>query len=517
MSRFRRAIHGVVSSYLLLAATAVYSLASVPVALHYLDLKRFGLWIIMGTLAGYLSLIDAGMTSAVARLLIDRKDDRNGGNYGGFIQTGWLVSVVQGAIIFVIGLSLAGVFARLLAIDNALRPEFIRLVNWQCGVVALVFATRMLNLVLTAHQRMDLTNYIGAGGLLVNFAAQWIFFHFNFGVLSLALGSFASTVVMVVCQALACSILKLLPEAGHWGRVSWLHFCEIFNFGKDVFLVGVGAQLIMTSQVFVITRMLGGDAPAIWGVGLRVFNLLNQVIWRVSDMSMAAFAEMLARGELARLRERYRSLATLTFSLSGWAAVSFALCNSLFIPIWTHGKTHWPAVNDWLLAWLMILSAVVHCHNCFVLTTKKIGFMRYVYFLEGVVFVSLSILVARLGGMAAIIGCSILCATAFSGAYGIWRISRFFDIPFGEVAWGWLRPMCRVLLFYLPVAGLTWWLLTPFSDLTRLGASALLAGSIGFYLFLRLGIPNSFQDELLRRVPSRVVPVLRRVFLQPAR
>ena len=96
------------SSYFLLAATAVYSLASVPVALHYLDIKRFGLWMVMGTLAGYLSLIDAGMTSAVARLLIDHKDDRNGGNYGGFIQTGWLVSCVQGAIIFVIGLFLAG-------------------------------------------------------------------------------------------------------------------------------------------------------------------------------------------------------------------------------------------------------------------------------------------------------------------------------------------------------------------------------------------------------------------------
>jgi O-antigen/teichoic acid export membrane protein len=516
MSRFRRAVHGVTSSYLLLAATAVYSLASVPVALHYLDTPRFGLWMVMGTLAGYLNLIDAGMTAAAARLLIDHKDDRDGGNYGSLIQTGWLVSMLQGAIIFVIGLTLAGIFARLLEIKEALQPEFIRLVNWQCGVVALMFGTRMLGLVLNAHQRMDLNNYIGVGGLLVNFAAQWIFFHFQFGVLSLALGSLVSTVLLLVLQALACAVLKLLPRAGGWGRVSWRHFCEIFNYGKDVFLVAVGAQVIMTSQTIVITRMLGLEAAAMWGVGLRVFNLLNQIIWRPYGVSAPALAEMLARGETVRLRDRYQSLATLTFSLAGWMAVSFALCNSLFVAVWTHGKIHWPGINDSLLAVWMILSAVVACHNSFAALTKKVGFMRYIYFMEGSVFVVLAFLVARWGGLAAIIGCSIICTSAFSFAYGTWRIGDLFKLPLAEVSLGWLRPMFKVLLFYLPAAGLTWWLSASEQDLVRLIIHAALACSLGAYLFLHFGIPVAFQHELLRRVPPRAVPLLKRVFPQPA-
>ena len=516
MSRFRRAVHGVASSYVLLAATAVYSLASLPVALHYLDTERFGLWMVMGTLTGYLSLIDAGMTGAAARLLIDHKDDRNGGSYGSLIQTGWLVSTLQGAVIFIIGLALAGMFARLLAITETLQPEFIRLVNWQCGAVAIMFSTRMLGLILNAHQRMDLSNYIGVCGLIVNFAAQWIFFHFGFGVVSLALGAIVSIVVLVFLQTLACTVLKLFPRSGGWGRVSWRHFCEIFHYGKDLFLVSVGGQLIMTSQTIVITRMLGLEAAAMWGVGLRVFNLLNQLVWRLYDMSGAALAEMLARGEIARLRDRYRSLAVLTFSLAGWMAVSFALCNSLFISLWTHGKIHWPVANDWLLAGWMILLAVAHCHNSFALLTKQVGFMRYIYFLEGVVFVALSFWVARWGGLPAIIGCSILCTTVFSFAYGLWRIGRFFEISFREVAWNWLQPMFRVLLLYLPAAGLTWWLLVPASGVPRLAINALLAGSLGFFLFLRFGIPVAFQAELLKRVPPPAAPLLKRVFLQPA-
>jgi hypothetical protein len=104
MSRLHRVLHGVASSYILLIATALYSLCSVPVALHYLDTSRFGLWVVMGTLASYLNLIDAGVSGASGRLLIDVKDDMEGSRYGELIKTIWLVSTAQGAIIFLIGL-----------------------------------------------------------------------------------------------------------------------------------------------------------------------------------------------------------------------------------------------------------------------------------------------------------------------------------------------------------------------------------------------------------------------------
>jgi O-antigen/teichoic acid export membrane protein len=470
----------------------------------------------MGGLTGYLGLIDAGMSSAAARLLVDYKDDRNDGRYGGFIKTGWLVFTLQGGVILAAGWFLGGTFARLLAITPALRPEFIRLVECQCGSMSLSFATRMLLLILNGHQRMDVTNYVGVGGLALNFAIQWMLFHLGAGVLSLAFGAMASALFAIVCQAAACRWLNLLPGPGKWGRISRRHFSEIAGFGKDLFLVSVGTQLIMASQTIIITRMLGLPAAGLWSVGLRVFNLVNQLIWRISDMSGAAFAEMMARGELERLRDRYRSLAILTFSLAGWAAVTFALCNSLFISRLTHDKFHWPARNDGLLAIWMILSAVVHCHNSFALLTKKVGFMRYIYFVEGSIFVLCAFLVARPGGLPAIIACSIVCTLLFSCTYGIWRISRFFEISFAEVAFEWLGPMSKVILFYLPAAGLVWWLLLPANDLMRLVVNILVALSLGAALLLKFGVPVPFQNELLQRVPPRAVPVLKRVFFQPA-
>src|SRR5215469_16252014 len=102
MSRFRRTIHNVSSGYLLLGAATIFSLASVPLALHYLSKERFALWALMSSISGYLGLIDLGMSASVARLLIDHKDDRETQAYGSMVQTGWLVLAVQGLLLFAV-------------------------------------------------------------------------------------------------------------------------------------------------------------------------------------------------------------------------------------------------------------------------------------------------------------------------------------------------------------------------------------------------------------------------------
>jgi len=323
------------------------------VALHYLDPNGSGFGG-HGHADGLSGSHRCRHDRAAARLLIDHKDDRTAETTAASSKR-WLVSTLQGIIIFVIGCCWPEP-SRACWRSRRRCSEFIRLVNWQCGVVALMFATRMLGLVLNAHQRMDLANYIGVGGLVVNFAAQWIFFHFNFGVLSLALGSLVSTLLILVLQALACAALNCSPglAAGAGCRGGIFRNCS------------ATARMCFWCLSLAVDhgqpdhrhhRMLGLDAAAVWGVGMRVFNLLNQLIWRVSDMSGAAFAEMLARGELARMRDRYRSLAILSFSFAAGRRFPLRCATVCSSPSSCARKIHWPTENDWLLALWMILSA----------------------------------------------------------------------------------------------------------------------------------------------------------------
>lgn len=552
MSRFRRVVHSVASGYMVLAAASAFTLVSVPLALHFLSNERFGLWTLMSSIALYLGLIDFGMSGSVARLLIDHKDNRGGGEYGSLVKTGSLVLLVQGAIAFAAGFAFAPLLCRLLRIEPQFRHEFIALMTWQCAVLAVSFASRIFNHLLTAHQRFDIVNYGQVAAMLLNLAFLWCFFVLRQGVFSLVWASLLSLLGANLICAGACWRLQLFPPAGAWGRVSRRHFKELFGYGKDVFLVALGGQLILSSQPLIVTGCLGLAAQNAWSIATRAFAMISQAIWRIFDYSGPAFSEMMVRGEKELLRERYRSVLIVSASLGGVASVCFVLCNSAFVTVWTHGKIAWSPINDLLLGvWVIVLS-ILHCHDTFVLLTKKVGAMRYVFFVEGLVFAGAALLTIRWGGLPAVILCSIVCSTCFSGAYGLWRVSRYFQVPIREVALGWLAPMVKVLVLFIPAAVILWWASNqlnwlptpgpPGTQATHLAAQAqgtlessaaagvlrrtqetwhalfhllfkgLLGGALGAYLLLRYGLPAGFKEELLHRSPRGINPLLRRVF-----
>jgi O-antigen/teichoic acid export membrane protein len=502
MSRLRRAIHGVASGYVQLAATVAYALASVPLALNYLTTERFGLWALLTTLIGYLSLLDLGMSASIGRHLFDFKDNRDGSKYGSMIKTGCAVLAAQGLIVTVIGILFAPLFSDLMAIPEGLRQTFINLVRLQCVIVAFGFATRIFNYLLLSRQRMDLANYSSVLTLLASFAALWAFFHLGADVYSVIWSGLLGGLVNVAFQWFWCARLKVFPKTDTWGCISWDLFKAVFNYGRDVFLVSLGTQLIMASQTMILTRRLGLESAAAWSVGTRTFNLISQAVWRVTNSAAPALVEMMVRDERVRLGERYRGLSIVVCSLAAYAAISFALCNSAFVHFWTSGRIPWPPVNDLLLGlWLIILTQL-NCHNSYVLLTKRIHAMRYVYFLEGLVFVVMAVLVCGWGGVPAIIICSIVCSVCFSGAYGVWRISVEFATNPWDVAAGWMRHAATVIMGYAPVAALAWWLTHSLDVRLRLVACGFVCATAGLFILLRFGLPSELQSEAVRRAPA---------------
>jgi O-antigen/teichoic acid export membrane protein len=453
------------------------------------------------------------MSASVARLLIDHKDNQAGNNYGSLIQTGCLVLFVQGTLLFVVCWLVAPWLAVLLDIPQELQPDFIGLMRWQGATLALNFFTRIFGTLLYAHQRIDLGCYIQTGAFAVNLVALWWFFHCGHGVYSLVWSGLVNVAVVSIGSWFSCWRLGFFPVRGSWGRPSRKMFDELFSYGKDLFLMALGGQMIVASQTMIITRQLGLEAAALWAVGTKAYNLVWQLIWRTADASNPGLAEMLARGEETKLRDRYRTVVTLSTSFAAFCAVAYVLCNSPFVTVWTSNKFSWKTINDVFLGACLLVGAIIRCCSGLVGTTKEIRFMRYIYFIEGTVFVGVALGVARSGQLYTIILASLACSLLFTCNYGIYRVAHFFRVPMWEVAWGWLLPIRRYLLRVVPVAVLTWWLTRPLPPLPRFAIHGFVSGTLGLYLLAKYGVPSTFQEELIRRVPVPVARVLRWVFV----
>lgn len=505
MSRLKRFTHSLASGYVALIANTLFSLASVPLAFAYLTKQEFGLWALAAQAAGYMSLIDLGM-SGVSRILIDYKDQKNGEDYGSVIQTLIWVSAAQGALILAASAVMAFGLPGPLRIPPELEHSFRWLVLGQGTLLAGGFLSRVLNYLLTAHQRYDVANYAQIISFAANYGVLWAGFARGDGVFSLLWGQIAGWILTVMICLVWCLRLRLFPAAGHWGKASWQRFQELFRLGRDIFIFFLGSQLVNASQTILLTRVLGLEAAAVWSVCTRVFVLATQVVNRPFVYSCAALAEMMVRQEWERLQRRFKSIVILSTSLSVVAAVLVAVANHSFVQVWSGGRISWPAINDVLLGIWLIVYVNAHSHIGLVGQTKEFGLMRYLYLVEGLVFVCGSLLVLRHGEAAAMLTVSILAGVSVTFPYALWRTSHLFKLSMQEVGWGWFRPSLRLLVALTPISAAVWAATRPLSEILRFGISTAVLTPLGLALLFRLGVEESFRSELLARCPDWLKP-----------
>lgn len=507
MSRLKHYTRTLASGYLLLAVNTVFTLASIPLALHYLPRAGLGLWAVTTQVAGYLALVDFGLSGALARLLVDYKDRRDSADYGSMVQTGMLVSGVQGALLGIAAGALffmPGVVPGLAADDQV---NFRGLMLGQCLLLALGFAGRTFTSLLWAHQRTDLGNVAQIAGFAVNFAVQWLAFRSGAGVFSLLWGQFAGVALSIGLSAVACQRERLLPQRGCWGRADWTRFREVFSFGREVFLFTLGSQMINTSQTLILAPVLGFDAAGVWSVCTRTYLLVCQVVWRIMDFSATPLAEMYARGEQALLLRRFRGVTVLTGVVAVVGAVLFAACNQRFVTVWTHGAVSWPAENDALLGLWCVIMAVQRCHTGVLGVTKQFGTLKLVYLLEGAVFTCLALWSAPRRGFPAMILSSIVATLTLSFLHGMWRTKMDFNLPWGEVL-RWLGPAARAALVLVPLGAAVWWVTAGLRPILGLLAAGALIGCVGAWLTLRLGLDAEMREKVGGQLPARLRPWL---------
>lgn len=509
MSRIKNFTRNLVFSYLQLGAGVIYSLVSIPLILHYLPKAEFGMWATLLQLMGYMALVDLGMTSAAGRILVDYKDKRDGDGYSSLVKTSFLVSAAQGVIVIVLMLTAAPLLAAAMKVPPEHRQLFIDLMRWQGTIVAFGFAVRPLALLLYAHQREDIANRVGILSSLLSLGLVWWLLTRGVGVYAFIYVNAVMGLLTPACLGWYCRRMGLLPRAAEQGRCSWAKFKECFSFGKDVFLMSIGHQLITSSQTVIVSRTLGLEAAAVWAVGTKMFNLIFPLMCRPYGASIPGMYELQARGEATRLRNRFQEMVVFTGSLGVFFGVSLALCNSLFVGLWTNGRIAWAPLNDVLLgAWLFLMSLqTTHCN--FVSVTKQIGGMRYIYFIEGLCFVALALFAAEHFAVPGIVAASMFCTLVFSYQYSLRRSRDHFHESRWNLATVWVRPCLKFAAVFVPVAGLTWFLGAGLPPLPRLCLNAAVASLAGGWLFLRLGLTRVMLEEANLRLPPPVARGLR--------
>ena len=510
MSRLKKFTRSLISGYILLAANIIYTLASVPLALHYLGKVQFGLWAVISQIGGYIALVDLGMNSSIARILIDHKDDRVNGVYGSVIKTGALVGLVQGLLVFLIGAALSAPAGALLNVPAELRNDFFWIMIGQAFLIGVNFAARIFSQLLFAHQRLDIGNYGSTISTILSLAVMWLGFIRGYGIYSFLLGQSVLVLAALAVTLGGCLRLQLFPAAGEWGALSYGRFRELFAYGQGVFLISVGSQFINTSQTILIARLLGLETAATWTICTRAYTIITMLVWRIMDYSSPALSEMWVRKERGKLLERIRDLTILMAGLSVVCGTLFAAGNSSFVRIWTGPAAGWPEINNVLLALWFLACSIMRVHTGLVGISKELHFLRFIYLIEGCVFVALNLLAYRIQSITLMLAISLGCTLFCTLPYGLMRTRKSFGLGWFALL-GWLHPTWRLSWRLVPVAVATWWLVRSLPARWQFVLDLVVPGIAGTAFLLRYGLDSRLRLEIGDKLPPLARLIINRL------
>jgi O-antigen/teichoic acid export membrane protein len=312
-------------------------LVTVPLTLHYLGTDRFGLWMTISSLVAMFAFADLGMNAALKTLLAqaDGRGDREEARR--LISSAYLaLSAV--ACVLLLGLWLAYPLVNWATVYNLTDTQAIAEAGPATVVVAACFLLNiplgLINQIQAGFQEgFASAAWQGLGSLLALagvVTAVWT----DAGLAWLAVAVSGSPVLACVLNSCYFFGLRQAGLRPTLRRASWARIRAVVGTGILFLILSVTVSLTYYADNLVAAHTVGAEGVTEYSVAARLFSLIPLVCGFVLNPFWAAYAEALARGEVAWVRKTLARSLIATVGLSGILATALVVGQKGIVRLW---------------------------------------------------------------------------------------------------------------------------------------------------------------------------------------
>ncbi|MEI8233750.1 MAG: hypothetical protein WCH57_03585 [Verrucomicrobiota bacterium] len=396
--RLRNTILTGVASYIQMGAMVLTQLAAIPLALHFLDTQRFGLWSFTVQSLGYLLLLDFGVTNSIGRLMVEPLHNGDERTWNGWFNLILAVLMAQAFLVFSVGWTFVDSILHWFNIPPALFTEARQLWLVALTLNALNFPFRLLPGILGAQNRFYwylLSTTLGAvTGLGVFYGAL------KMGHGSLSYG-FSMATQILLNSSLTLTAVLCGPHRFRisWKGIPWCHARHLFGFSSAVFAIGIAVQVAFLSQSLIVTKILGLGAVASLTVCSRVPMQLMQLIWRPFDAFNSRWQIFWAKNETSALTGEFTRMLRLTMGLALLAMTCCLAMNRWFVFIFGKQTLYQGKLFDFFFAVFVIAQVWNHCLSFAFTLAKRMKAFAIVVVLDTALAIAITIFGTKFYGL----------------------------------------------------------------------------------------------------------------------
>ena len=309
------------------AVTLASGLVVTPIIVGALGTEQFGIWALIGSILGFIGLLDLGIGPSVIRFAAEQRGRDARDETSELTSTAFAIYLGLALIATLLAVLLAWLLPLVVEIsDQYVRAAQIAVVL-SLGTFVLRFPLGLFGFLLAGQQRYDVLNIgnlLGAG--LYFGLAVVILYVADGGLVALAL----ITVVVTAFRLLLPLfwLKRELPELRlQRSLVTRRQAKELLSFSSRNMLIQVASKVVFSTDVIVVGIIFGSVAAGVYGIPAKLFALA----FGVGIASTTLLFPLLSELEGAHDRERQERylLAGVRLGLAVVVAVGLPL---VFLP-----------------------------------------------------------------------------------------------------------------------------------------------------------------------------------------
>jgi O-antigen/teichoic acid export membrane protein len=329
----RQVLLSVTSNWGALVVTSAIGFFLAPFVVHRLGNDAYALWVLLGSLVGYLGLLDLGVRSAVTKYVATYHAAGRHHETSAILSAGLAVFSSAGLVVMALSAAFAWLGLGLFEIPPGLAP-IARLVLVLGGVnIAVSLVSGVFGGTIVGLQRLELLNAITISSAIVRAIAIVVALRAGGGLIALAVIQLSVSAASGAASAMISRHLypELELRAGGWKRS---HLRSLMSFGLFSSLIHVAGMISNYSDTILIGFFLPVGQITFFAIAANLIEYSNGLRRGISQVMTPLAGALEGAGRAHAVAEGLLAGSSLGTLVLLPIMVTFILRGSSFIGLW---------------------------------------------------------------------------------------------------------------------------------------------------------------------------------------
>ena len=402
--RSLKAKKNIVASFVIKGFSISISLVLVPLTINYINPSRYGIWLTLSSIVGWLSFFDIGfgfgLRNKFAEALAENKEELA----KIYVSTTYaILSIIIGIVL--VAFFIVNPFLNWTKILNT-TPELAGELSILALIVFVFFCLRfifqLLSTVLAANQEPAKGSFIELMGSMASLLLIFILTKTTSGSLIYlgAILSFTPVFVLIVSSIwfYRNDYKKFAPS---FKLIKFKYAKDLMSLGLKFFIIQIAALVLFNTDNIIIIQLFGSKYVTTYNVSFKLFSILVMVFNIIATPLWSAFTEAYTKNDLDWIKATIKTLEKIWLVLILFTVILLLISPYLF-KLWLGDKVQVPFLLSVAMSSYVIVSIWQTIHVFFLNGIGKVKLQLYLVLFSSLINIPMAIFLGRKFGLVGI-------------------------------------------------------------------------------------------------------------------